>query len=60
DKDFAIAWVRPYGKGRVFSSTLGHEPAVWDRKDFQEMWLEAIKWAMGLTTGDAMPRPKAP
>ena len=58
DKDFAITWVRPYGKGRVFSSTLGHEPAVWDRKDFQRMWLEAIKWAMGLTPGDAMPRPK--
>ncbi|MGI8990063.1 MAG: ThuA domain-containing protein [Bryobacteraceae bacterium] len=58
DKDFAVTWVRNYGKGRVFSSTLGHEPAVWDRKDIQQMWLEAIKWAMGITKGDATPRPK--
>lgn len=57
DKDFAVAWVRNYGKGRVFYSTLGHREEVWDRKDVQQMWLEAIKWAMGLTQGDATPRP---
>jgi len=22
------------------------------------MWLEAVKWAMGMTAGDATPRPK--
>lgn len=58
DGDFAIAWARNYGKGRVFSCTLGHEPAVWDRKDFQSMWLDAIKWGFGELAGDATPRPK--
>ncbi len=48
DKDFPVAWVRDYGKGRMFSCSLGHESAVWDRKDFQKMWLEAIQWAMGM------------
>lgn len=57
DGDFAVTWVRDYGKGRVFYSTLGHREEVWDRKDVQQMWLEAIKWAMGLTKGDATPRP---
>jgi hypothetical protein len=57
DKDFAVTWVRDYGKGRVFYSTLGHREEVWDRKDVQQMWLEAVKWAMGLTKGDATPRP---
>ncbi len=55
DKDFAVAWAKPYGKGRVFYNSLGHENAVLDRKDIQGMWLEAIKWAMGMTPGDATP-----
>lgn len=58
DKDFAVAWARDYGKGRVFYSGLGHREEVWDRPDVQKMWLEAIKWAMGLIPGDATPRPK--
>ncbi len=57
DGDFAVSWVRNYGKGRVFYSTLGHREEVWDRRDVQQMWLEGIKWAMGLTSGDATPRP---
>jgi uncharacterized protein len=58
DKDFAVTWVRQYGKGRVFYCSLGHREEVWDRPDIQKMWTEAVKWAMGLTPGDATPRPK--
>lgn len=46
DKDFAVAWYREYGKGRVFYCSLGHRESVWDRPDIQKMWLEAIRWAM--------------
>ncbi|MCW5977389.1 MAG: ThuA domain-containing protein [Bryobacteraceae bacterium] len=58
DKDFALTWVREYGKGRVFYSTFGHVESTWDRPDIQKMWLEALKWAMGMTKGDATPRPR--
>lgn len=58
DGDFAVTWVRNYGKGRVFYSGLGHREDCWDRKDVQAMWLEGVKWAMGLAPGDATPRPK--
>jgi type 1 glutamine amidotransferase len=58
DGDFAVTWVRNYGKGRVFYSTFGHREDAWDRPDVQKMWLEAVRWAMGLTPGDATPRPK--
>jgi type 1 glutamine amidotransferase len=58
DKDFAATWIRNFGKGRVFYSSLGHEEQVWDRPDIQQMWLEAVKWAMGMTEADATPRPK--
>jgi hypothetical protein len=57
DKDFAVTWARNYGKGRVFYCGLGHREEVWDRPDVQKMWLEAIKWTMGLIPGDATPRP---
>src|ERR1700722_2187329 len=58
DKDFAVAWARDYGKGRVFYSTFGHTDESWDDPRMQTMWLEAIKWGMGLTKADATPRPR--
>jgi type 1 glutamine amidotransferase len=57
DKDFAVAWARNYGKGRVFYSTFGHTEESWDNPAMQTMWLEAIKWAMGMTNADVTPRP---
>jgi type 1 glutamine amidotransferase len=58
DGDFAVTWVKSYGKGRVFYSTFGHRDEVWDRPDIQKMWIEAIRWSMGLIPGDTTPRPK--
>ena len=58
DGDFALAWVRSYGKGRVFYSALGHRETVWDHPGMQRMWVEAVKWATGMTAGDATPRPR--
>jgi len=53
DKDFAVIWARNYGKGRVLYNGLGHVPALWERPDFQKMWLEMLQWSMGLIPGDA-------
>ena len=58
DRDFAVAWVRNYGKGRVFYSTFGHRTEVWERPDIRTMWVEAAKWVLGLVDGDATPQPK--
>jgi len=59
DGDFAVAWVRNYGKGRVFYSTFGHHSPAWDRPDMQKMYLESVKWVLKMTDGDATPRPRA-
>jgi type 1 glutamine amidotransferase len=48
DKDFALAWWRNYGKGRVFYTALGHRPEVWQDERFQQHLLGAVRWAMGL------------
>ena len=55
DKDFPIAWVKNFGKGRVFSSTLGHTDQAWDDPRVQTLYLEGIKWALRLTDGDVRP-----
>jgi len=57
DRDFAVTWAKIYGKGRVYYSTLGHPEENWDDLRLQQMYLEAIKWAMGLVDADATPLP---
>lgn len=51
DHDFAVAWSKMYGNGRVFYSTLGHTPESWDDPDIQKMYFEAIKWCLHMTEG---------
>lgn len=57
DADVPVALARTYGKGRSFWSNFGHDADTWDDPQIQTMYLEAIKWAIGLTSGDAAPRP---
>ena len=40
DNDFAVAWAREYGKGRVFYSTFGHTLESWNDPAMQKMWFE--------------------
>jgi type 1 glutamine amidotransferase len=56
DGDFPVAWAHQYGKGRVFYSTLGHVVESWDDPVLQQMYFNAMKWALGLVPGDATPR----
>jgi type 1 glutamine amidotransferase len=57
DDDFPQAWIKMAGKGRVYFNAMGHAPETWDRPEVQKMWLEAIKWALGMTNPDMTPRP---
>ncbi len=55
DNDYALAWVRSHGKGRVFYSTIGHNPYVfWDRR-MLEFYLAAIQFALGDLPGPTAP-----
>jgi len=57
DRDFAVTWAKMYGNGRVYYSTLGHVTQNWDKPEFQQMYTDAIKWALGLVDADGTPRP---
>ncbi len=56
DNDFAVAFAKMYGKGRVFYTTLGHVEANWDKPEMQAMITGAIKWALRLVDADVSPR----
>jgi type 1 glutamine amidotransferase len=47
DNDYALAWVRQYGRGRVFYGTIAHHPAVfWDPRMLQ-FYLAATQFVLG-------------
>ena len=47
DGDFAVSWVRNYGKGRVFFCSLGHRDEVfWDPKILRH-YLAGVQFALG-------------
>jgi sugar phosphate isomerase/epimerase/type 1 glutamine amidotransferase len=58
DQDYAVAWVRHYGRGRVFYSTIGHNPHVfWDPK-LLGFYLDAIQFALGDLEAPTVPSAK--
>ena len=48
DGDFAVAWTREHGAGRVFYTALGHEPDVWRDIRFRKHLVGGIRWAAGV------------
>jgi len=57
DGDFAVAYAKMYGNGRVFYSTLGHPAENWDDPRIQKMYTEAIRWATRQIDADITTRP---
>jgi type 1 glutamine amidotransferase len=55
DKDYAVSWVRAYGKGRVFYTTLGHEPATYWNPVFLKHLLAGIQFVIGDLDGQTTP-----
>jgi type 1 glutamine amidotransferase len=55
--DYPLVWAKTYGKGRVFYSSLGHAAATWDIRDVQQMYFEAIRWALRMTDAEPKPHP---
>lgn len=48
DQDYALAWVRRHGTGRVFYSALGHGDETWNDARFQVHLRGGILWSLGL------------
>ena len=55
--DYPLAWAKMYGKGRVFYGSFAHAAETWDIRNVQQMYFEAIRWALGLVDGTPTPHP---
>lgn len=56
DNDFALAWTREYGAGRVFYTALGHFDETWRDPRVQEMLRNAFLWMTRQIDAPATPR----
>ncbi len=55
DGDFAISWIKTYGKGRVFYCALGHEKHIFYDPLILQHLLDAIQFVLGDLKCDATP-----
>lgn len=42
-----MGWVQPYGKGRVFYTSLGHGKEAWTNRHFQRLVVRGLYWSVG-------------
>jgi type 1 glutamine amidotransferase len=56
DNDFAQAWVKPYGKGRVFYTGFGHRTELYWNPAILRFYLDGIQFAAGDIQAPAAPR----
>jgi len=55
DEDYALAWTRNYGRGRVVYCTIGHSPRDFMNPKILDFYLGAIQFIMGDICGSTTP-----
>ncbi|MCS7239075.1 MAG: DUF1080 domain-containing protein [Thermoguttaceae bacterium] len=60
DGDFALAWVKKFGQGRVFVTSFGHMTELWWNPQILQFFLDAIQFACGDLAAPTDPRPTRP
>lgn len=59
DNDYALAWVKKYGEGRVFVSAFGHNKEVFWDPEILKLWVEGFRFILGEidVETDSIPKP---
>ena len=55
---YPATWIRKYGDGRVFYTSMGHREDVWTSPEFQDLIIGGITWAVGDAKADTTPNIK--
>lgn len=55
DRDFAMSWIRQYGRGRVFYCSFGHNPHIFWNPAILAHYLAGIQYCLGDLDADARP-----
>jgi uncharacterized protein len=58
NRDYPVAWIKQYGKGRVYYNSLGHMPETMMSKQIMGHVFAAIQFLVGDLEADATPNPK--
>ena len=58
DEDYALAWVKQYGQGRCFYSTIAHDPKVFWDPDMLKFYLAAAQFVLGDLDASTLPSAK--
>jgi len=56
DNDYAVAWIKNVGKGRLFYCSLGHGMIPFQYAPVVQFYLDGIQWALGDLKADATPK----
>ncbi len=59
DQDYAVAWVKAYGKGRTYFTPLGHTTIMYTDERWTAHLLAAVQYLLGDVTTDETPSAKA-
>jgi type 1 glutamine amidotransferase len=57
DLDFAVAWVKHYGAGRVFYADFGHVAGPFENPAIVQFYLVGIQYVLGDLVADDTPKP---
>ena len=57
DRDYAVSWVKTYGKGRVFYCSLGHRNEIFWNPAILRHYLAGIQFAIGDLKAGVEPNP---
>ncbi len=57
DKVYPVAWIREYGKGRMFYNSLGHMTETFMRPEIVGHFLAGMQYILGDLAADATPNP---
>lgn len=60
DGDFALAWVKTYGQGRIFYTSFGHRTELYWYPPMLQFYLDAIQFAVGDLAAPTAPRADRP
>jgi type 1 glutamine amidotransferase len=58
DHDYAVSWIRSYGKGRVFFAILGHQPTIFTTPPLADYFFRGIQFILGDLNADTTPSAK--
>jgi len=58
DKDYAMAWVRQYGRGRIFYTAFGHHPAIFENPKLLPFYLAGAQFVLGDLPAPTLPSGK--